>query len=81
MDKHNYTKDPKDESLLDGFAKLAKAVGRFGTVFTMVFMANVTMIFMIIFLQNQFQYLWLVISTFCLIEIFLAYFAYTKKKL
>ena len=73
----NYNKhQQKEEGLLEGFAKLGKAIGPFGTIYTMAFMANVVMVFMIIFLQTQFQYLWLVITIFCLIEIILAFSAY-----
>jgi hypothetical protein len=69
----------KEETLWDGLSKLAKAVGTFGTPFTLVFMGNVIMILAILFLQTQTNWLWVVASLFAFFEVALGFYLYSKK--
>jgi len=68
------------KTVLEGFAELAKALGPFGVPFSLVFMANVVVIFTIWFLSSQFEYLWVVVIGFAVIEVFIGSWLYKEKQ-
>ncbi len=71
----------KEESdIWDGLARLAKAIAPFGVPFSAVFMANVVVIFMILFLQSQFSYLWLACLSFASVEVVMGVLVYKWKE-
>ena len=69
-----------DGSIWAGLAKLADAVGPHGVPFSAVFMSNVVVLFMILFLNDQFEHMWAVGFGFATLELSLGTLMYVKKR-
>ena len=74
------TTSDDDGSIWAGLAKLADAVGPHGVPFTAVFMSNVVVLFVILFLNDQFEYMWAVGIGFAAVELSLGTLMYVKKR-
>ena len=70
----------KEESIWEGFAKIGKAIGPFGVPFSAIFMANVLVILVILFLSSQSNWLWLAVLIFALSEVLLGLGIYIWKE-
>ncbi|USN45424.1 MAG: hypothetical protein H6502_05235 [Candidatus Woesearchaeota archaeon] len=73
-------KSEKEESLWEGLGKLGKAIGPFGVPFSAIFMANVLVILVILFLSSQFNWLWLAVLIFAFVEVLLGLGIYIWKE-
>ena len=71
-------KQDKGGDIWNGLSKLARATGRFGNIFTLIFMGNALLIFIIFFL-NQLWYIPIIIIVIAVIEIFCGFYLEKKK--
>lgn len=67
-------------SLWDGLSKLGKSIGPFGVPFSAIFMANVLVILVILFLSAQYNWLWLAVLIFAFLEFLLGLSVYIWKE-
>lgn len=73
------TSEKKETPFLEQLAKLGKAIGPFGIPFTLIFMGNVILLFVLLLGMNQNQYVWLVITIIAVVEIFLGFYLHKNK--
>ncbi|MBI4147423.1 hypothetical protein HY494_02105 [Candidatus Woesearchaeota archaeon] len=75
------SKQPEEGgNIWEGLSKLGKSIDPFGVPFTAIFMANVLVILVIFFLSAQYNWLWLAVLIFALLEFILGLSVYIWKE-
>ena len=75
----NKNNEEHNQTIWDGLSKLANILGPQGVPFTLIFMANVLLIFSMLLLVDNFPYLSFIISGAAFFQLALGSYIYHKK--